>query len=214
MSPRQPEEYVSMLRLYHCPGTRSMRSLWLLHEIGIEFELVEMEFGMKNLRTPEYLAISPLGRVPCLSDGALTVFESGAICQYLCETYDDGTLHRGIGDPERAEWLQWLHYAETIAAHAATLIQQQVFIRPEARSEVLIKLESRRLQKALEVIDNHLADREYLLRSGFSAVDTAVGYTVHLGKDLVSIEPFSTLIAYHARCAERPAFQKAAPGSH
>ena len=57
-----------MITLYHVPGARSARSLWLLHELGVEFELVEMAFDLKVLRAPEYLAIHPLGRVPCLVD--------------------------------------------------------------------------------------------------------------------------------------------------
>ena len=85
----------------------------------------------------------------------------------MCETYDDGKLHRPPGHPERAEWLQWVHYAETIAVHSAALVQQQVFIAPDKRSEVVIKLESKRLEKALEVLDQNLASRDYVLRSGF-----------------------------------------------
>lgn len=126
-----------MRKLYHCDGARSMRSLWLLHELGLEFELVTLPFSMAGLRTPDYLAVSPLGRVPCLVDGDLTLFESGAIAQYLCETYDDGRLHRAPGHPERPAWLQWLHYAETVAAHGASLVQQQVFVPPEQRSPVV-----------------------------------------------------------------------------
>jgi len=67
--------------------------------------MVELSFDMTQLRSPEYLSIHPLGRVPALVDGDVTVFESGAICQYLCETYDDGTLGRAPGHKERAEWL-------------------------------------------------------------------------------------------------------------
>jgi len=55
-----------MLKLYHCPNARSMRSLWLLYELNIEFELVEMPFDQKFTRSPEYLSVHPLGRVPCL----------------------------------------------------------------------------------------------------------------------------------------------------
>jgi glutathione S-transferase len=89
-----------MLTLYHCNGSRSMRSLWLLHEMGIEFELKELTFSMEGLRTPEYLAISPLGRVPCLVDNGVSVFESGAIAQYLGEHYDpEGKLHRPVDIP-------------------------------------------------------------------------------------------------------------------
>ena len=186
-----------------------MRSLWLLYELRLEFELVSLEFSMAALRSPEYLAVSPLGRVPCLTDGALSVFESGAICQYLCETYDDGTLYRAPGHDERAQWLQWLHYAETIAVHGAALVQQKIFVAEADRSAVVRKLESRRLFKALEVVDRHLADRDFLLDSGFSAIDTAVGYSVHLARELIELETLESLGAYYTRLASREAFGKA-----
>ncbi|MEQ8281509.1 MAG: glutathione S-transferase family protein [Parvibaculum sp.] len=200
-----------MLTLYHCNGARSMRSLWLLYEMGIEFELKELPFSMEGLRTPEYLAISPLGRVPCLVDDGVPVFESGAIAQYLGEHYDpDGKLHRAAGHAERTEWLIWLHYAETMAVHGASLVQQKVFIAKEDRSPVVQKLESRRLEKALEVVDKHLADRDYLLKSGFSTVDTNVGYSVHLAKGFVPLDPFPNVVKYYERISARPAFIKAA----
>ena len=194
-------------RLYHCAEARSMRSVWLLHELGLDFELVELGFDMKKLRSPEYLAIHPLGRVPCLVDGELVLFESGAICQYLCETYDDGTLYRAPGHPERAEWLQWVHYAETIAVHGASLVQQNVFIAPNERSEAVRNLESRRLGKALGVVDAHLSDRDYLLKSGFSAVDTGVGYSVHLAAKFIPLDPYPRVVDYYSRLKARPAFR-------
>ena len=200
-----------MLTLYHCNGSRSMRSLWLLYEMGIEFTLKELPFSMEGLRTPEYLSISPLGRVPCLVDDGVSVFESGAIAQYLGEHYDpEGKLHRAPGTPERTEWLIWLHYAETMAVHGASLVQQKVFIAKEDRSPVVQKLESRRLEKALEVVDRHLADRDFLLKSGFSTVDTNVGYSVHLAKGFVPLDPFPNVVKYYERISARPAFIKAA----
>lgn len=80
-----------MVKLYHVAGSRSTRSLWLLNELGISYELVEMPFDLKYLRTLEYLAIHPLGRVPCLVDDDRVIFESGAICQYLVRKG-----HRGV----------------------------------------------------------------------------------------------------------------------
>ena len=199
---------MSVRTLYHCPEARSQRSLWLLEELGLEFELVELPFSQKVLRGPEYLAIHPLGRVPCLVDGDLTLFESGAITQYLCETYDDGTLHRGPGHPERWQWLQWVHYAETMAVHGASMVQQTVIIAPESRSPVVQKLESRRLEKAMGVIDDRLADRDWLLASGFSAADVSVGYSIHLGQQFISIDGLPRVVDYYQRIKARPAFQR------
>jgi len=203
-----------LLTLHHCHEARSMRSLWLLHEMGVDFDLKVHEFGPK-LREETYLAIHPLGRVPALVDGATVLFETGAITEYLCEKYpDNGNLWRAPGDPERAEWLQWLHYAETVGVHGASLTQQHIVIYEDKdRSPLIMKLERRRLEKSLEVLDNHLADRAYLLKSGFSAVDTNVGYSVHIARYFTPLSAFSNLNAYYERLASRPAFRKSLPAS-
>jgi len=98
------------LRLHHAHQTRSMRCLWLLHELGVPFETVVHPFG-KNLRDPDYLALSPAGRVPALEMDGAVLFESGAILEVLCDRFPDSGLGRAAGEPERAEWLVWLHFA-------------------------------------------------------------------------------------------------------
>ena len=201
-----------MITLHHCHETRSMRTLWLLHEMGLDFDLKIYPFG-KELRTPEYLAIHPLGRVPCLQDDDLILFETGAITQYLVEKYPENGLGRPPGDQERPYWLQWLHYAETVAVHGATLTQQHIVIYEDKdRSPFLMKLERRRLEKALEVLDNHLSDgRECLLESGFSAIDTNMGYSVHISRFFTPLAAFPHLSAYYDRLSARPAFKKSLP---
>ena len=201
-----------MITLYHVPGSRSMRSLWLLKELYLEFDLVEMPFDLSRLRAPEYLAVHPLGRVPALIDGDTTLFESGAICQYLCERYDEGSLGRPPAHSERNEWLQWVHFAETLAVHGAALLQQQVFVPADERSAIIQTLESKRLGKGFEVLDNHLADREHLLSSGFSAADIGVGYSIYLGNGFVSLEPYPNVKEYLDNLKQRPAFKASEPG--
>ncbi len=197
--------------LHHVHQARSMRSLWLLNEIGIPFETVVHPFG-KALRDPEYLAVHPLGRVPCMIDGEITLFESGAICEYLCEQYDPGMLWRWPGHVDRPAWLQWLHYAETIAVHVANLTQQHIAIYEDKdRSPLVMKLETRRLEKALEVVDRALEGQPYLLRSGFSAVDTGVGYSVYAAQHFVRLEVFPNVAAYLKRISGRAAFRASLP---
>jgi glutathione S-transferase len=198
-----------MITLYHCSNSRSMRTLWLLNELQLKFKLVTLPFSMEALRTPEYLSISPLGRVPCIVDENLRLYESGAICQYLCENYGETELYRGVNSDERTLWLQWLHFAETIAVHAAALVQQEVFIAPEKRSDVIKKLESRRLVKALEIVDAQVTKTQYLLPSGFSAVDTAVGYSIHLASKFLDLTEIGEVRLYYQRLKERPAFKLA-----
>jgi glutathione S-transferase len=200
-----------MITLHHCHEARSMRSLWLLHEMELEFELVIHPFG-RELRDPAYLAIHPLGRVPCLVDGDLTLFETGAITQYLCEKYPKKGLGRSVGDPERPDWLQWLHYAETIAVHGATLTQQHIVIYEDKdRSPLLMKLERRRLEKALEVLDHVLSNRDFMLKTGFSAIDTNIGYSVHIARFFTPLDAMPNLATYYERISARPAFQLSVP---
>ncbi|MCB1387247.1 MAG: glutathione S-transferase family protein [Nitratireductor sp.] len=201
-----------MITLHHCHEARSMRTLWLLHEMGLDFDLRIYPFG-KALRAPEYLAIHPLGRVPCLEEDGLVLFETGAITEYLVEKYPEKGLGRLPGAAERAHWLQWLHYAETVAVHGATLTQQHIVIYEDRdRSPFVMKLERRRLEKALEVLDTHLADgREYLLESGFSAIDTNVGYSVYVARHFTPLQVFPHLAAYYNRLSARPAFAKSLP---
>jgi glutathione S-transferase len=188
-----------------------MRSLWLLNELQIPFELVEMPFDLSVMRSADYLAVHPLGRVPCLVDGGFRLFESGAIAEYLCERHPAGGLGRLGRDPERYEWLQWIHYSETMAVHAAALVQQRFFIAAADRSAVIAKLEGRRLEKAVQVLEPYLVERHYLLRSGFSAADIGVGYSLHLADRLVDLAKFSNVTRYLERLRARPAFRASLP---
>ena len=133
-----------------------------------------MPFDHKFLRAKEYLAIHPLGRIPALKDEEMTLFESGAICEYLCEKYDS-PLNRPPGHPERPLWLQWIHYAETLLVHGQNLVQQYIFVSDAERSPVVINLESRRIGKGLDMLDAILAKHDYILPSGFSGADTSPG---------------------------------------
>lgn len=193
-----------------------MRSLWLLHEIGIPFEVIEYPFG-PALRAPAYLARAPLGRVPLLEcgppDARIRLFESGAICEYLCEQYDPGMLWRWPGHVERPAWLQWLHFAETMGQHLAALTQAHIAIRdPADRPPIVMKLEARRLEKTLGVLEDALERRDYLLPGGFSAVDTGIGWSVHVARWFTRLDAFPRVAAYHTRLQGRAAFQAALPG--
>ena len=209
--PTRPNVRSSMLKLYHCPETRSMRTLWLLHELGVPFELVEMPFELSATRSPDYLAVHPLGRVPCLVDEGFTLFESGAIAEYLCERFPESGLGRLHGDPDRYRWLHWIHYSETIAVHAGAQVQQYHFISPEERSAALLRLEGKRLQKAIEVVNSHLQGRQHVLDSGFSAADISVAYSLHLAHRFIDIARYPHVERYYESLRTRPAFIASLP---
>ncbi|MDF0599215.1 glutathione S-transferase family protein [Psychromarinibacter sp. C21-152] len=204
-----------MIRLHHCHQTRSMRVLWLLYELGVDFELVVQPFD-KTLRSPEYLVLNPAGRVPALEIDGEVLWESGAILQYLCERFPDAGMGRPPGAMDRAEFLIWLHFAETISQHTAALTQQHIMLyEDEMRSPVVMKLEAKRLEKCYAAIEGRLStpveNRDYLLTGGFSAADVGVGQAVYMARHFARIEPFPELSAWYERITERPAFQAALP---
>jgi glutathione S-transferase len=188
-----------------------MRSLWLLNELQVPFELIDMPFDLSVMRSSDYLSVHPLGRVPCLVDGEFRLFESGAIAEYLCERYPEARMGRLAQDPERYEWLQWIHYGETIAVHAASLVQQRFFIVAADRSPVVAKLEGRRLEKAVQVLETPLSSRNYLLGTGFSAADIGIGYSLHLADRLIELKKFPKVLGYLERLRARPAFRASLP---
>lgn len=206
-----------MIRLHHCHQTRSMRSLWLLNELGVEFEVAVYPFD-DTLRSDRYLTLHPVGRVPVLELNGEVIWETGAITQVLCERFPERGLGREPDDLDRADWLVWLHFAETISQHAAALTQQHVVLYEDAmRSPIVMKLEAKRLEKCYGAIEARLStpieNRDYLLTSGFSAADVSVGQAVYMARHFARIEPFAELTKWYARLTERPAFQESLPPS-
>ncbi len=200
-----------MIRLHHCHQTRSMRVLWLLNELGVEFETVVHPFN-KSLRSNEYLALNPAGRVPALEFRGETLWESGAIMQVLCEKYPNSGLGRDPGDPERSGWLIWLHFAETISQHSAALTQQHVALYEDAmRSPIVMQVEAKRLGKCYTALEQRLSGRDNLLDSGFSAADIAVGQAVYMARHFTRIEGFENLTDWYQRLTKRPAFKASLP---
>jgi glutathione S-transferase len=200
-----------MRRLHHGWESRSTRSLALLYEMGLDFELVVHSFR-KPLYNNDYRQLSPAGRVPALEDGDLTIFETGAICEYLVATYPDSGLGRPVGDPEHWQFVQYLHFAETIGQHLATLTQHHVVLREDwMRSPTVMKYETMRLGRTLGVLEEALNGQDYMLASGFSAIDTSIGYSVYGSARFLHFDALPNVAAYLERLLARPAFQKALP---
>ena len=196
-----------MIVLHHAAQSRSFRILWFLHEAGLEHRLVRHSFAGKALRDPGFLAISPAGRVPVVEVDGGTLFESGAILQYLCETRAPA-LGRAPGSAERGKYLEWLHYGETLAQHLAQLTFHRVVLPPADRSPVVQKLESLRLRRALQGVEAALAAGA-LVPGGFSAADIMVGASVDLARRFVRLDGLPRVADWHAGLRARPGFQAA-----
>ncbi|MGR3322412.1 MAG: glutathione S-transferase family protein [Pseudooceanicola sp.] len=195
------------LILHHVPGSRSLRILWLLREMGLTPEIRTYAIPDGSLRTPDYLERSPAGRVPALDIDGTTIYESGAITEYLCETRPEHGLGRAPGDPERVPFLEAMHYAETMAHLVANLNLQWIFLRdPSQRSDTVVKIEARRLAGTMAPLEQLLGGQDWILPSGFSAADTMLGWNFLATPKYVRMEQFPNLAAYVERFRARPAF--------
>jgi glutathione S-transferase len=120
-----------MITVHHLNHSRSQRILWLLEELGLDYEIKRYERDPKTMLAPASLrAVHPLGKSPVITDGDLTIAESGAIVDYLIERYGAGRLAPAAGTAERLRYTYWLHYAEGSAM--APLLLKLVFDKIEA----------------------------------------------------------------------------------
>ncbi len=198
-----------MITLHHVPLARSFRVLWLLEELGREFDIRYYSIRDGSMRGPEFLALSPAGRVPVLEHHGAVWFESGAIVQLLCETYPEAGLAPLPGSAERARYLEMLGYAETVGCLLENLNLNQVFLRPPARpSAIVVKLLNARLRAALAAMEARLEGR-YLLATGFSAADVMFAYGFELARYYVDLDAYPRLMTYWNRLRERPAYIRA-----
>lgn len=200
-----------VIRLHHVPWGRSFRVLWLLQEMGITpDEIVRYQIGSRKMREPGLMERSPAGRIPALEVDGITIFESSAILQYLCESRPEHGFGRAPGHPDRVPYLEAMGFAETMASLIEQLNMSHLFLRPPARpSSVVVKLNTLRLADTLRALEGMIAG-DHLLASGFSAADAMLGFNLFASPYYVRMEPFPGLQAYWTRLQDRPGYQAAA----
>jgi len=193
-----------MLTLLHAPRSRSSRMIWLLEEIGAPYEIVTVDIqrgdgsGHADQKNPH-----PLGKVPALRDGDVTVFESTAIAQYLTDAYPQNEIGPKIGDPKRAAYLVALAYY-TGVLEPAFMSKFMNVVPPRGSAGWVVA------EEAMEWVTRQLEAGPYFLGEKFSAADVIYGSTfqLFLGNPLLPETPL--LRAYVDRLAARPAYKRAA----
>lgn len=200
-----------MPTLYHAPFSRSFRILWFLEEAGIPYTLKKINFMAGENRKPAYLSVNPTGKLPAIEDDGRVMCESGAILQYLIETYGKHDFEVPQGSAERTTYLQWLYWPETAMAPLATMAQHLAILPEEQRDPKAVEAARQGWRQFARVADEAVDGREFLAGDRFTAADVMFGYNLMLAK--LFQEPFEgleRLKAYHARLESRPAFEKAA----
>lgn len=191
------------MKLYWCPRTRSFSALWLMEETGQPYERVLIDLNKNDQKSPDYLKINPMGKVPAIQDGDVSVAESAAICAYVAERYPEAELAPLVGDPRRAKYLQWLFFGPGCIEPAMVQVSTKIEMNPVAAGWG-------DAQRVFDVLDDALAKGPWLLGETFSAADIIIGsglnFSVRLFKMIASRPSFE---AYIERCMARPAFQLA-----
>ena len=197
--------------LYHCPGARSMRPLWTLEEMGLEYELVVLPFPPRFLQR-DYLEVNPLGTVPCLVDGDVKMTESAGIAQYLVERYGPTPLAVSADDPEYGVYLNWLHRSDATLTFPLTLVLRYTQLEPEEKRNPQVADDYRRWFLArMRCVEEATADREFLCGDRFTIADVCIAYAIHLANSLGIDEVFTPNVKrYWDAIIERPAYQRAA----
>jgi glutathione S-transferase len=219
-----------VIQLFGTANTRAFRSLWMLEELGVEYEHVRTDFHNGGTRTSEFLAINPNGHVPALVDGELRLWESMAVNLYLagrygaapfwpsaefdrartlqwslwavteCERHGFNVLFQRGGE-RFARWREWTNSAEFRETHPAESVPT---VETAAQSEAALRI-------PFAVLDAELRDREYILGPSFTAVDLNVAsilVSVLLAR--LDLSPHPRLAAWLDRCTARPALSRAA----
>tara|TARA_B100000989_G_scaffold83939_1_gene60175 strand:- start:695 stop:1309 length:615 start_codon:yes stop_codon:yes gene_type:complete len=199
-----------MLKVHFVAGTRSGRVVWLLEELGLEYEVNIMPFTKEGLKSPEHRSRHALGRVPVLEDGDISIFESGAIIDYVLERHKNGGLKPNSDAPEFPFYLQWYHYCEGMVMPPMNqIVVQTVLLPADRRDEVVLNQAKNLLTKSLAPVNENLADKDYLI-GDFSAADLMLGHSCFMANRLGCVsDEMQNIKDYVVRIADRPAFKKA-----
>ena len=195
-----------MIVIHHLNDSRSQRVLWLLEELGLKYQIRHYQRDpLTRLAPPELMAVHPLGKSPVLTDDGQTVFESGAIIDYLVRHHGDGRLQPSVGWPEHETYLQWLHYAEG-SAMLPLMLKLYVGRLGEAGAPLAPRIDSE-LANHLGFIDASLQGRDWLVGPDLTGADIQMSFVGEAARGLRA--RYANIDAWVKRFQSRPAYRRA-----
>jgi glutathione S-transferase len=190
------------LVLYYAPRTRAFRALWFLEELGRPYRIEHVDFEKGEHKQPEFLKLNPMGKLPTLIDQETPIAESGAILLHVADKYSAGELAPRPDDPKRADYLRWLFFAAGVMEPAFG----EKFFKWEVPASQVAWGDFASMEKT---VTDAVSQGPWLLGEQFTAADVFVGSNLHWGT-LWKLFPAEGAVAdYVARCAARPALQRA-----
>jgi len=191
------------MKLFWSSQTRASRAVWLLEEADVDYEIVPIDIRSPDRKdSAEFRAASPMGKVPALVDGDVSMSESAAIALYVADRYCAGTLAPAVDDPARGKFLYWIMYTPAV-------------VEP-AMAEKFNKIQPNRGRSGwgdfdlmIETLETALQNDTWLLGDTFTAADVMVGSSVVFMRMFDMLTDSEVLNAYADRCLARPGYKKA-----
>ena len=215
-----------MITVHHLNNSRSQRIVWLLEELGLDYEIKRYQRDPETMLAPASLrAVHPLGKSPVITDGELTLAESGAIIDYLIARYGAGSLAPAAGTPARLRYNYWLHYAEGSAMTPLLLklvfdrvesAPMPFFVKPVAKG-ISAKVKSSfiepQLKQHLDYLEGELGESDWFAGDAFSGADIQLSFVLEAaaargGLDASRPRLMDFLQRIHARPAYRRALER------
>lgn len=199
-----------MITLHHLRIGRSIFTVWLLEEVGVDYRLKVYHRDPETMRAPDDLKqVHPLGKSPIIEDGNLLLTESGAITAYVLQKFD--TKNQYSPDPSSlndwATYIQWLAYPE--GSVFAPLLLKMLILRSGVDHPVITPFSDGEIKLHFDHINRQLGDQPYILGDVFSGADFGVAYVVSMADRLGQLGGYSRLQAYLERIKSRDAYQRA-----
>jgi len=197
-----------MIVVHHLNDSRSQRILWLLEELGAPYEIRSYaRDAQTRLAPPELKAVHPLGKSPVITDGDMTIHESGAIIDYLIRRHGAGKLQPPAGSVDHEVYLQWLHYAEG-SAMLPLMLLMYVMRLGEAGAPLHPRIEGE-IDNHLVYLDQSLEGRDYLLGEALTGADIQMSFVGEVGRAFGKLPSYPNATAWLSRLHARPAYKAA-----
>ena len=190
------------LTFYTNPMSRGRIARWMLEETGADYVTVVLEYG-PAMKTPEYLAINPMGKVPAIKHGDTVVTETSAICAYLADAFPEAGLAPPID--QRGSYYRWLFFAAGPIETAALV--HALSIEVTAEKQRMAGFGNQQLM--LDTLEQLLESCDYVANNTFSAADVYLGSEIGWGMQFGTLEKRPALENYYQRLCSRPAWQRA-----
>ena len=195
--------------VHHLEESRSQRVLWLLEELGLAYEVKRYPRNPQTRLAPvELKDIQPLGKSPMIERGGKLFAESGAIIEFFAETEAGGALSVAPGDPARAEYLYWLHFAEG-SAMLPLLLKLYVSLLGEAGAPLLQMRVEPEIANHLSFVDGALAGKDHFIANRFTAADIQMSFVLDAAAQRGGLERYPNLVRVRKAQQLRPAYQRA-----